>query len=223
MERQIIYYYQRGVASYLIAKKFGVSNTYVRKLLDKNGIKLRGHNVTNKMSAQKRTPEENLAITKKASEANVGKVHVASHRVRLALAREKNPKIDPVYEQPLVDFCRKAGIRVIPQKAFDKFNVDLYLPDENVVIEVFGGGFHNKKQAVELFNNKISYLSRKKIPVLIVWADKLTFNPKAVITVAQNTEDLTIITGDGKTTTRGSSDIKLLKQVEQLDDTHNDS
>lgn len=222
MDRQIIYYYQRGVASYLIAKKFGVSNTYVRKLLDKNGIKLRGHNVTNKMSADKRTPEENLAITKKASEANVGKVHLASHRVKLALAREKNPKIDPVYEQPLVDLCEKSGIAVIPQKAFDKFNVDLYLPKENVVIEVFGGGFHNKKQAVELFNNKISYLSRKKIPVLIVWADKLTFDTKAVIKVAKKTKSLTIITGDGKTTTRGSEDIKLL-QVEQSSDTHSDS
>jgi very-short-patch-repair endonuclease len=223
VDRQIIYYYQRGVASYLIAKKFGVSNTYVRKLLDKNGIKLRGHNVTNKMSAQRRTPEENREITKKASEANVGKVHVASHRVKLALARERNPKIDPVYEQPLVDLCRKSGVSVIPQKAFDKFNVDLYLPKENVVIEIFGGGFHNKKQAVELFNNKISYLSRKKIPVLIVWADKLTYDVKSVLDIAQKTKKLTIITGDGKPTSRGSEDIKLLQQVKPQDGTHNDS
>lgn len=223
MDRQIIYYYQRGVASYLIAKKFGVSNTYVRKLLEKNGVKLRGHNVTNKMSAERRTPEENKAITQKASEANVGKVHVASHRVKLALSREKNPKIDPVYEQPLVDLCKKSGVDVIPQKAFDKFNVDLYLPQKNVVIEIFGGGFHNKKQAVELFNNKISLLSRKKIPVLIVWADKLTFEPKTVLDIALKTKKLSIITGDGKPTSRGSEDIKLLQQVKQSDDTHSDS
>lgn len=208
MERQIIYYYKRGVASYLIAKKFGVSNSYIRKLLEKNGVPLRGHNVTNKMSAQKRTPEENKAITAKASEANLGSVHTATHRVKLALARERKPTIDPVYEQPLVDLCKKSGISVIPQKAFDKFNVDLYLPDKNVVIEIFGGGFHNKKQAVELFNNKMSYLSRKKIPVLIVWADKLTFDPKAVLTIAQSTKEFSIITGDGRPTIKGLSDIR---------------
>lgn len=208
MERQIIYYYKRGVASYLIAKKFGVSNSYIRKLLEKNGVPLRGHNVTNKMSAQKRTPEENKAITAKASEANLGSVHTATHRVKLALARERKPTIDPVYEQPLVDLCKKSGIDVIPQKAFDKFNVDLYLPEKNVVIEIFGGGFHNKKQAVELFNNKMSYLSRKKIPVLIVWADKLTFDPKAVLTIAQSTKEFSIITGDGRPTTKGLSDIR---------------
>lgn len=211
MDRQIIHYYRRGVASYLIAKKFGVSNTYIRKTLEKNGIKLRGHHITNKMSAQKRTPEENKEITRKAAEANLGSVHLASHRIRLALAREKDPKIDQVYEQPLVDLCKKSGVKVIPQKAFDKFNVDLYLPKENVVIEIFGGGFHNKKQAVELFNNKISYLSRKKIPVLIVWADKLNFKPDNILHVATKLIDdqLTVINGDGLPTTRGLSDIKI--------------
>lgn len=208
MERQIIHYYQRGVASYLIAKKFGVSNSYIRKLLDKNDITLRGHKVTNKMSAMKRTPEENKAITQKASEANLGSVHTATHRVKLALARERNPSIDPVYEQPLVDLCQKSGIKVIPQKAFDKFNVDLYLVKENVVIEIFGGGFHNKKQAVELFNNKINYLSRKKIPVVIVWADKLTYNVNNILAICQRAkEPLTIITGNGKPTSRGIGDI----------------
>lgn len=211
MERQIIYYYQRGIASYLIAKKFGVSNSHVRKLLEKNGVSLRGHNVTNKMSAQKRTPEENKAITQKAAEANLGSVHTASHRVRLAISREKNPTIDPVYEQPLVDLCEKYGVSVIPQKAFDKFNVDLYLPKENVVIEIFGGGFHNKKQAVELFNNKINYLSRKKVPVLIVWADKLNYNVTDVLNYATSglINDLTIIDGQGNITTRGLSDITI--------------
>jgi very-short-patch-repair endonuclease len=211
MERQIIYYYNRGVASYAIAKKFKVSNTYVRKLLIKNNIKLRGHNVTNKMSAQRRTPEENREITKKASEANLGSVHTATHRVKLALAREKNPKIDPVYEQPLIDFCKKSGIKVIPQKAFDKFSVDLYIPEKNVVVEIFGGGFHNKKQAIELFNNKIAFLSRKKIPVLIVWADKLNFTPEKILDVVINMPRLSLwmITGDGAPTSRGLNDIKI--------------
>lgn len=210
MEREIVYYYQRGVASYLIAKKFGLSNTKVRSILKNAGVNLRGHDITNKMSAQKRTPEENLEITRKAAEANVGSVHTATHRIKLALARERNPNIDKVYEQPLIDWCEKLKIPVIPQKAFDKFNVDLYLPNSNVVIEIFGGGFHNKKQAVELFNNKILYLSKKKIPVLIVWADKLNYKPDNVLRVATNIEDqLTIITGDGLPTTRGLSDIRV--------------
>lgn len=204
MDRQIIYYYQRGVASYLIAQKFGVSNTYVRSLLKKSGIKLRSHNVTNKISAQKRTPEENKAITQKASESNRGSVHTERHRIKLALSRERNPTIDPVYELPLVNLCNKLGTVVTPQKAFNKFNVDLYLPEYNVVIEIFGGGFHNKKDAVELFKNKMNYLSSKKVPVVVVWADKLTYNPKAVLTVSvESTDRLTVINGDGKTTTRG--------------------
>lgn len=204
MDKQIIYYYQRGVASYLIAKKFKVSNSYVRTLLEKNGIKLRGHNVTNKMSAQRRTPEENAQITAKASEANRGATHTTLHRSRLALSRQKNPTIDPVYEQPLVDTCKKLGIDVIPQKAFYRYNVDLYFVKENVVVEIFGGGFHNKKDAVDLFNNKMKYLSKRNIPVLIVWADKLTYSPKSVINVVKNTENpLTVINGDGSPTTRG--------------------
>ena len=219
MEREIVYYYRRGIASYVIAKKLGLSNTKVRTILKKAGVDLRGHNITNKMSAQRRTPEENRAITAKASEANLGSVHTATHRVKLALARERNPKIDPVYEAPLVKLCNTLKIPVIPQKAFDKFNVDLYLPTKNVVIEIFGGGFHNKKQAVELFNNKISYLSKNKVPVLIVWADKLTFDEKSVLDIACKTKKFSIITGDGRPTTRGMSDIKIL----QSDDTHNDS
>lgn len=208
MDKQIIYYYQKGVASYLIAKKFGVSNSYVRKLLEKKGVKLRGHDITNKTSAKKRTPEENKAITEKASKANKGSTHTLNHRSKLAISRQKKPLIDPVYEQPLVDLCRKLRVEVIPQKAFNKFNVDLYLVKENVVIEIFGGGFHNKKDAVQLFNNKIKYLSKIQIPVVVVWADKLTYEPKSVLNVSKSAKKaLTVINGDGKPTTRGLGDI----------------
>lgn len=210
MDKQIIYYYRRGIASYLIAKKFGVSNSYVRKLLVSNGIPLRGHKITNKVSAQRRTPDENKAITQKASKANLGSNHSLLHRSRLAIAREKNPTIDPVYEKPLLELCRTMNIPVVPQKAFSKFNVDLYLPEENVVIEIFGGNFHNKPDAVKLFNNKIQHLSNRKVPVLIVWADKLTYNPKNVIGVAMNmSRPLKIINGDGTPTTRGMGDLIL--------------
>jgi very-short-patch-repair endonuclease len=208
MDREIIYYYQRGIASYLIAKKFGVSNGYVRNLLKKKGIKLRGHDITNKVSAQKRTPEENKAITRKAALANKGSEHTLRHRSRLAISREENPTIDPTYEQPLVDLCKKTGVAVIPQKAFSKFNVDLYLPKEDVVIEIFGGGFHNKKDAVELFNNKLAYLSKIGTPVVIVWSDKLTYNPKNVLAIAKTAKrKITIINGDGSATTRGLGDL----------------
>lgn len=210
MEKQVVYYYQRGVASYQIAKHFGVSNTLIRSILKKSGVKLRGHNVTNKMSARRRTPEQNKEITKKASEANLGSVHTASHRAKLALARQLNPTIDPVYEQPLVNLCKKLKVEVIPQKAFARFNVDLYLPKENVVIEIFGGGFHNKKDAVELFQNKMDYLSRNNVPVLIVWADKLTYSPKNVLSVARSHQGkLGIISGDGSPSMRGVGDIIL--------------
>ncbi len=162
------------------------------------------------MSARRRTPEENQAITQKAAEANLGSVHTATHRAKLALARQLKPTIDPVYEQPLVDLCKKRGIDIIPQKAFARFNVDLYLVKENVVIEIFGGGFHNKKDAVELFNNKIDYLSRNKVPVLIVWADKLTYSPESVLAIARACKNrLQIISGDGTPTTRGLGDIIL--------------
>lgn len=208
MDREIIYYYQRGIASYLIAQKYNVSNSYVRKLLTKHGIKLRGHDITNKVSAQRRTPEENKAITKKAAQANRGSEHTLRHRSRVAITREKHPTIDPTYEQPLVDLCRKLGVQVVPQKAFSKFNVDLYLPKENVVIEIFGGGFHNKPDAVELFNNKLAYLSKQGIPIVIVWADKLTYNPKNVLVISQSAKrKVTIINGDGNPTTRGLSDL----------------
>lgn len=208
MDKQIIYYYRRGVASYIIAKKFGVSNAYVRGLLKKSDIKLRGHKTTNKVSAQKRTPEENRAITRAAARANRGSTHTLRHRSKLALSRQKNPTIDPVYEQPLVDLCRKKGIDIVPQKAFNKFNVDLYLVKENVVIEIFGGGFHNKKEAVDLFNNKIEYLSKNQVPVLVVWADKLTYDPQKVLKAASSvSQRLTVINGDGTPTIRGLNDI----------------
>jgi very-short-patch-repair endonuclease len=104
--------------------------------------------------------------------------------------------------------CKKSGVEVVPQKAFDRFNVDLYLPKYNVVIEIFGGGFHNKKDAVDLFNNKIKHLSNKKVPVLIVWADKLTYDPKTVLKIAKGSkEPIAIINGDGTSTTRGINDI----------------
>lgn len=210
LDKQIIYYYNRGVASYLIAQKLGLSNRKVRDTLTNNGIKLRGHDVTNKASAKNRSPEENKEITKAASKANRGSEHTLLHRSRLAIARERNPLIDPVYEQPLVDLCKKRGISVIPQKAFNKFNVDLYLPKENVVIEIFGGNFHNKKDAVELFNNKIKYLSKNNIPVVVVWSDKLTFSPEKVLIASQSAQKkLTVINGDGTPTLRGIQDIIL--------------
>lgn len=210
MDKQIIYYYQRGVASYLIAQRFGVSNAYVRKLLARNKVPVRGHDVTNKMSADKRTPEENRRITAKAAQKNRGSEHTLLHRSRLAVTREKNPVVDPVYEKPLVDLCRTMRIDVVPQKAFNKFNVDLYFVQENVVVEIFGGGFHNKKDAVDLFNNKIKYLSRKKIPVIVVWADKLTYQPLNVIKLTKLAKKpLTIVTGDGTPTNRGLGDIIL--------------
>ncbi len=217
MDKQIIYYYQRGVASYLIAKKFGVSNNYVRELLKKNGVKIRGHNITNKVSASKRTPEENAAITRAASQANEGSTHTHRHRMKLALSRERNPAIDPTYEAPLIRTCNYMNVNVIPQKAFDKFNVDLYLPEYNVVIELFGGNFHNKPTAVADFNNKLKVLSSKKIFVVIVWADKLTYSPKNVLERALDVKKpLTNISGDGSDSLKG---LNLL----QLAYTHNDS
>lgn len=208
MDKQIIYYYQRGVASYLIAQKFGISNSYIRKMLDKNGVKIRGHDVTNKISASKRTSEDNKQITAAASRSNLGSTHTLMHRSKLAISRQNNPQIDPVYEKPLVELCRKLGIQVIPQKAFYKYNVDLYFVKENVVVEIFGGGFHNKQDAINLFNNKIKYLSIKQVPVVIVWADKLTYSPKDVIRIVNSIKNkLTIINGDGTTTTRGLDDI----------------
>jgi len=203
MDRQILYYYQRGVASYLIAKKMGVSNTKIRGVLKRHGVKLRSHNITNKVSAQRRTPEQNRAITQKATEKNIGANHSSLHRARLALSRQKKPTIDPVYELPMVELCKKLGVDVIPQKAFYKYNVDLYLPGNNVVIEIFGGGFHNKSEAVDMFNNKMKYLSNKDVPVLVVWADK-SFNPQAVLEVALRVNgNLTVIDGTGAPTTRG--------------------
>lgn len=208
MQRQIIHYYQRGVASYLIAKKFGVSNSYVRSVLAKSGIKVRGHNITNKLSAARRTPEENRQITAAASESNRGSAHTATHRTKLAISREKNPKIDPVYEKPLIDYIKKKKIEVIPQKAFYKFNVDLYLVQKNVVIEIFGGGYHNIKGAAQQFQNKFNYLSKNNIPVLVVWSHKDTFSPEKILEVALNVKDkLTIINGNGTYTNRGLSDI----------------
>lgn len=207
MDRQIIYYYRRGVASYLIAKKFGVSNEYVRKLLRGKGIPLRGHKQTNKMSAQKRTPEENRRITEAAAEANRGSVHTESHRNAIALSRQQKPSVDPTYEKPLVELCRELGVEVIPQKAFSKYNVDLYLSKENVVIEIFGGGFHNKKQVVQVFNDKLAYLKSQKIPVVIVWADQDNYDPKKVLRVSRKAKGLVIIDGSGKPTTRGLKDI----------------
>lgn len=209
-DRQMVHLYQRGIASYVIAKKFGVSNSYVRGLLKKSGVKLRGHGVTNKMSARRRSPAQNKRITEAASEANRGSKHTMLHRSRLALSREKNPTIDPTYERPLVNLCREMGVKVIPQKAFSKFNVDLYLPESNVVIEIFGGGFHNKKDAIDLFNNKMLYLSTKKIPVVIVWSDKLTFSPETVLDISLSAkEQITIINGDGTPTDRGRRDIAI--------------
>lgn len=206
IDKEAIYYYQRGVASYLIAKKLGVSNTKIRAILVKHGIKLRDHEITNTISAKKRSPSENHAITKKAAEANLGSVHSSVHRTKLAASRQNNPKIDPVYELPLVQECSLRSIVVIPQKSFYKYNVDLYLPKENVVIEIFGGNFHNKPQAVKLFKNKMAYLSMKKIPVVVVWADKINFDPSAVLDVAVNSGiPLTIIEGDGSMTNRGYS------------------
>lgn len=210
MDKQIIYYYRRGAASYLIAKKFGVSNTYVRNLLQKSGVKIRGHHITNKISARRRTPEQNKAITQAASESNRGSVHTQTHRMKLALSRQRKPAIDPVYEQPLVDLCKKKGIQVIPQKAFNKYNVDLYFVNKNVVVEIFGGGFHNKKQAVDLFHNKQRYLSKKNIKLVIVWADKLNYMPENVIQVVKNApHKLTVINGDGTPTQRGLGDVIL--------------
>lgn len=210
-ERAIVHYYRRGVASYLIAKRYGVSNNYVRGVLTRAGIPIRGHSITNKVSAAKRTPEENKAITRAAANANAGGLHTISHRVNLAKSREKNPTIDEKYELPLLNRLKALKIPCIPQKAFYKHNVDLYLPSKNLVIEIFGGNFHNKKDAVGLFQSKMNYLAKRNVPVLIVWADQLTFSPEAIIKTALSIEKepLTIINGDGSASSKGRGDINL--------------
>ena len=56
----------------------------------------------------------------------------------------------------------------------------------------------------------MKHLSRKQVPVVIVWADKLTYSPMSVLEVALNVKDkLTVINGDGKPTTRGLNDILI--------------
>lgn len=90
----------------------------------------------------------------------------------------------------LSNILDEINILHIPQSImYDKFVVDEFLPDSNVIIEAFGGYWHGdtrkfpilndrQKRTQRLDSSRIKYLSKCGHSVLILWEKELNENPE---------------------------------------------
>lgn len=157
--------YQSGESVKSIADSTGVARTVVQRLLIAEGIHPRGQVEANRLLAAERTPEQHRANTQAAHAAVRGRPQSAEHRVRIAVARERNQTSASPAELLLAEWLKDLG--PTPQKAVGPYNVDLAIGP--VAVEVFGGHWHSHGHHAARTPERARYILDQGWLLVVVW------------------------------------------------------
>lgn len=179
---EIVALYTDGMSVNALAGKFGVSRNVIDRRLKEAGIVIRNNAEANRLMMSKRTTEENARNVEAAHDAVRGKRRPHEKLCNRARTVERNfSGFSSTYERAIADEFSKRGIKFIPQKAVDKYNVDFAVFD-NIAFEVYGGGWHSTGRAKARFSERSKKLFDCGYTIVICWvAGGCAFIPSAIV------------------------------------------
>lgn len=183
--------YLSGMSTNKLSKKYECSRRAIERRLVASNTTLRNICQANKMHSDSLSSEEKSRKAEAAHDAVRGVKRTVSDLESRAASKERNPILSK-YELVLHKELLSRGITAIPQKAFSKYNVDFALPDNKLIIEIFGG-WHNSPKAIKNFENKSSLLFKDGWTIVVCWSAGV-FDAKKV---CDYIESLTLGLNDG--------------------------
>jgi len=196
---EIVRLYQSGESEQAVARLLGVSRLTIRKRLIASGITPRTQTEAALLMMSKLTPEQRQKRSAKAHEASRGRKSTIEQLERRALGVEKNLGNISIAEQWVADELRAQGLSITQQKAFGIFNVDIYIHDLNLAVEILGGNWHSSKS----HKRRLDYLKSVGLNIVYVWVNG-TNHPLDTDELIQRllyrsySNDLHVLSGNGR-------------------------
>jgi len=204
--------YIAGQSELELASSFGVSRSVIARILRESNILRHSSSEANTFRFQRMTSEQRKEIIKNAHNAIRGKPASHERMCKAAITREISGFTRSETEIMLSNWLSQRGIVTIPQKAVDKYNIDLAI-DSILGIEILGGSWHQSKpKHIErtryILNagwnmlfiwvyNRSQFQPTIVTNYIITYLDKLSRNPSTAC-------QYRVIRGDGKEFVRGS-------------------
>lgn len=164
--------YLAGECSRDIAESIGITDGSIRAAFKRAGLPLRSGSEARRLRMARLTPAERSANAAAAHAAMRGVKRPADELLRRALAREARGGFDSERERVIAGWLEERGIAVIPKQAIGPYNVDFAAAP--VVMEVFGGGWHNAGQHAANHQPRTRHLLESGWHVVVIWCDKGT-------------------------------------------------
>ncbi|MDR4491773.1 MAG: hypothetical protein R2685_12855 [Candidatus Nitrosocosmicus sp.] len=166
--------YNFGKSVKALSEIFEVSRDVITRRLKEVGIMPRNRSESMFLRMSQTSAEERISLTQKAHETVRG-----SHRSFKELCNRAK-SIERSYKRFVTEtelLCAELirshlpNIAIVHQKAIGPYNVDLALPEHNIAVEVFGGGWHGSGRHFSRFRERINYLSDSGWFIIVIWVD----------------------------------------------------
>jgi len=163
--------FNNGMSTKALAEKFSVQRSTVDRFLKNNGVCPRGQSesMINRMA---NTPEdERKKLTANANASMRGRKVPFEEQCNMAVGREKACKVFRG-ERIAGEMLQELGIDIVYQKAVGAYNVDIFLPEYSVAVEIFGGHWHSFGHHAAIFRKRFDYIINSKMIPIIIWVTK---------------------------------------------------
>lgn len=157
--------YVGGMSAKALAKHFNVSRQVICLRLRENNIPIRNRSESMYVRMAQTSLEERKRLAKKAQEARRGSPDSAAALRKKAIAAEKYLYKAGEFEPECFEYLCDAGFDPIPQKAVNKYNIDIAVG--NVAVEIHVSTCNPLTK--EYSRNKVIYLTNNGWNVIFVW------------------------------------------------------
>lgn len=133
--------YEGGISEQGLAAKYRVSRQTIRRHLVAAGATIRGVVDAIEVRVAQFTPEDRKRMARVCRTHLCGHSHSDAHRQRIAKSKESSQSHITNDEILLADGLRERGLTITPQKAIDRYNVDLGIEGCRIALDVFSKEF----------------------------------------------------------------------------------
>jgi very-short-patch-repair endonuclease len=172
--------YVTGESENRLAQELQISRSTFRTRLLRNGIQPRSQSESESAKWSRMTARQRRRQVKAAHDAIRGKPISRARALANAIGRERIAKISSLEKQ----LIKLLPLKIVPQKAFGPYNLDIAIEEFSIAVELFGGGWHNYGRHKARFEKRLKYLLDRGWSVLFIWVDKRKY-PVTPVTAEQ--------------------------------------
>jgi hypothetical protein len=160
----IVKKYISGISEKALSIELNATRGMIRRVLITSGITPRNRSAAMYQRMANATPKERSKLAEKAHDAVRGKKRSSEELIKRAISKQELMTYLGKGEEQLKNWIIERGEKVVPQLAFDRYNIDLAVGP--VAVELLIGSIN---PLVRGDAKKIEYLCRHGWSVLYVW------------------------------------------------------